>query len=373
MSVSQQAIAKRLGLSTATISRSLSGHPRISPKTKARVLNTAQAMGYDFDADAFGSISDGTESASGGRSARRAPSAHQGVPLKPSDGAAVSVSVLSYGKPSVSGYASVVRNRILSGMIEECRGRGLTLSLDYIDEKDADRLADPDMLPAAIRSGQSQGVLITGHFPDQAVAQLCNQLPCVQVADYCPSRSLDCIDHDDMRSVELLVDHLWSLGHRKIGYVGGEVGHIVDLIRGNALALAMLRRGVDRASLNERCRDVLGPADRPEAAFGWVRDAIAQGVTGWVATNDAVGYRLLEYLAQHGIHCPRDLSLGGFDHFDPPAGLPKLTSIDAPFEDMGRLAVVRLHQRIRQTVSSTHHTMIECRLKVGASTAPVSN
>lgn len=270
------------------------------------------------------------------------------------------------------GYASVVRNRILSGMIEECRVRGLTLSLDYIDEDDADRLADPDVLPAAIRAGQSQGVLITGHFPSDAVAQLCNQLPCVKVADYSPSESVDCIDHDDMRSVEMLVDHLWSQGHRKIGFVGGEKGHMADVIRGNAFGLAMLRRGIDRAAWTDRCRDVIGPTDDPDAAFGWVREAIADGVSGWVATNDAVGYRLLSYLADHGIQCPRDLSLCGFDHFDPPPGLSKLTSIDAPFEDMGKLAVTRLHHRIRETVSSTYHTMIECQLVPGESTRPSS-
>ncbi|MEM1026522.1 MAG: LacI family DNA-binding transcriptional regulator [Planctomycetota bacterium] len=282
----------------------------------------------------------------------------------------MSVSLLSYGKPSVSGYDSVVRNRVLSGMIEECRAHDLTLSLDYIDEDDAGRLASWEALPAAIRSGQSQGVLISGHFPGDAVAQLCAHLPCVQVADYSPALSVDCIDHDDMRSVELLVDHLWSLGHRHIGFIGG-AGLTVDLIRCNAFCLAMLRRGKKRNELSERCRDVTGPYDKPEAAFGWVREAIQRGVTGWVATNDAIGYRVLRYLEERGIQCPHDLSLCGFDHFDPPTDLPKLTSIDAPFEDMGRLAVVRLHQRIKQTVSSTHHTMIECRIVPGTSTAPV--
>ncbi|MEL6311442.1 MAG: substrate-binding domain-containing protein, partial [Pseudomonadota bacterium] len=70
--------------------------------------------------------------------------------------------------------------------------------------------------------------------------------------------------------------------------------------------------------------------------------------------------------------CPQDISLCGFDHFDPPQGLPKLTSIDAPFEEMGKLAVTRLHHRIRQTVSITYHTMIECRLREGESTAAIA-
>jgi DNA-binding LacI/PurR family transcriptional regulator len=371
MSVSQQAIAERLGLSTATISRSLSGNSRISSQTQARVLNAAKAMGYDFDLkskrsgrpDRAARLSS-REAHSGAASARDAGSIL-------ADRRAIAVSLLSFGRPSVHGAASVVRNRILSGMIEECRARELMLTLDYVDANEAERLADPAMLPAAVRSGQSQGVLITGRFPDQAVAQLCNHLPCVQVADYCPSRSVDCIDHDDMRSVELIVDHLWAQGHRRIGFVGGEKGHTINLIRANAFDLAMLRRGLAREDLSDRRRDSIADSRDPEAAFGWVRAAIADRVTGWVVANDGIGYRMLNYLAEQGVQCPRDISLCGFDHLDPPDGLPRLTSIDAPFEDMGRLAVTRLHHRIRQTVVSTYHTMVECRLRRGESTRPV--
>lgn len=360
MTISQQAIAERLGLSPATISRSLKGNPRISPETRARVLNAASAMGYD------GSLSHPDDAATSGPRSERlsgadAPRLGVQSPV---------VSLLSYGKPSVQGYASVVRNRITSGMIEECRTRGLMLSLDYIDADDALHLSDADILPQAIKSGQSQGVLITGPFPDEALAQLGDRMPCVKVADYCPTRSIDCIDHDDMRSVELLVDHLWSQGHRQIGFIGGDTAHSIHMIRGNAYCLAMLRRGFDRLAISEVCRDVIAPTDDADAAFGWVREAIDRGVTGWIATNDDIGYRLLRYLAEHDVECPRDVSVCGFDHFDPPAGLPRLTSIDAPFEDMGVLAVARLHSRIRRVASTTCHTMIECDLKLGESTGP---
>lgn len=390
MSISQQVIAERLGLSTATISRSLSGHPKISPKTRARVLSTAIAMGYSVedgladDSQIVSSvlIEEGNEKAGLGqnrrggrrRNIKNSPGGQADQPagdsmVTPS----ITISALAYGKPSISGYASLVRNRILSGMIEECRQRKLTLSLDYIDEQDADRLSDPSVLPPAISSGLCHGALISGRFPDRVISGLSDQLPCVKVADYSPSSRIDCIDHDDTQSVEILVSHLWSLGHRKIGFVGSDGGHLVDMVRGNAYYLSMLRRGFTRQELSSLCCEVTGPLDQAEAAFGWAREAMTQsGVTAWIATNDAVGYKFIKYLADHGISCPEDVSVCGFDHFDPPAGLPQLTSIDAPFEDMGRLAVTRLFHLIRQTVSSTYHTMFECDLCVGQSTRKVS-
>lgn len=89
MPANQHAIAKHLGLSVATVSRSLSDHPSINPKTRARVINAASAMGYKS-----------------GR--KREPNRVASVPT---------IAAISYGKANLDGYSAVVRNRILEGMI----------------------------------------------------------------------------------------------------------------------------------------------------------------------------------------------------------------------------------------------------------------
>jgi LacI family transcriptional regulator len=46
VTVTQKDIAKRLGVSTMTVSKALAGHPDVSPKTRERVLEVAREMHY---------------------------------------------------------------------------------------------------------------------------------------------------------------------------------------------------------------------------------------------------------------------------------------------------------------------------------------
>ncbi|MEM9914101.1 MAG: LacI family DNA-binding transcriptional regulator [Planctomycetota bacterium] len=342
MPANQQTIAEHLGLSVATVSRSLSNHPSINPKTRARVMSAASAMGYKS-----------------GR--QREAKASASVPT---------IAAISYGEATLDGYAAVVRNRVLEGMISEARERELSLSLDYVPRDQASRIDQLDVLPPIVRTGQCEGLLIIGNFPGDAVSRLARQLPCVKVAGYTPNVSVDCIHHDDLSSMEMLVDHLWSLGHRRIGFVPA-ADFTVERIRWSGLVLALQRRGVSLAEMGSWGFEPGSIQDHDTLAER-VEDRLNnQGVTAWVAANDAEGYRLMSGLASRGIVCPRDLSVCGFDHFDPPANLPRMTSVEAPFEDLGKLAVARLHQRIRQVVSTTNHTMLSCQLVPGESTGAV--
>ncbi len=341
MAANQQSIAKHLGLSIATVSRSLSDHPSINPKTRARVLSAASAMGYK---------------PGGKRESKKMTS----VPT---------IAAISYGSASLDGYNAVVRNRVLHGMISEARERELSLSLDYIHPDQAKRIDDLEVLPPIVRFGQCQGLLVIGNFPAEAVDRLAKQLPCVKVAGFVPNVTVDCIDHDDLGSMEMLVKHLWGLGHRRIGFIPAS-DYSVERIRWSGLVLALQRRGVSLSDMASWGFEP-GLVKDHDALTAKVEARLKQGVTGWIAANDAEGYRLLDSLKSRGIICPRDLSVCGFDHLDPPANLPRMTSIEAPFEDLGKLAVARLHQRVRQVVSSTNHTMLSCQLVPGKSTGPV--
>ena len=60
----------------------------------------------------------------------------------------------------------------------------------------------------------------------------------------------------------------------------------------------------------------------------------------------------------------------GFDNFDPPPGMPKLTTVDGPFETLGAAAVRQLMRRIvhREGAGEPVHMVYGSRLVQGAST-----
>ena len=111
----------------------------------------------------------------------------------------------------------------------------------------------------------------------------------------------------------------------------------------------------------------------PEAvSFPNVIDHLRKGVTGWVCVHDGLGYRLLSYLKAQGVRCPEEISVCGFDNFEPPYdGIPKLTSIEASFEKMGAMAVLRLLSKIRCEAPDSLHSMLRTTLVEGSSTAPL--
>ena len=70
---------------------------------------------------------------------------------------------------------------------------------------------------------------------------------------------------------------------------------------------------------------------------------------------------------------PEDVSVCGFDNFDPPARASKLTSIDGPFEKMGEVAVRRLVQRIAGPGASASTSCSAANLVVEATTGPAGD
>lgn len=339
MSVNQQTIADKLDLSVATVSRSLRNHKGINPNTRARVLQTAQELGYRLN-----SI----------RTRAEQPDT------------TTTIGVLICGQPQTHALDAVVRTRILEGITEQARRHDVAVHLDYVPEERAARIDEPDAQPLGLRQGLWRGTILVGHFSGDATDRIAHLCRCVKVADYQPGFPVDCVDHDDADSCEKLVNHLWDLGHRQIGYLAGSQQVACTTSRYAGIAAALARRGQilpAHALLN-----LPRPALKREARAEAIREACQADITAWICENDRLAYHLIEDLDQHGYQCPRHLSICGFDHLPGPSHLPTLTSIDAPFEEMGAIAVSRLLQRLERDALDTIHTMLTCRLITGAST-----
>jgi LacI family transcriptional regulator len=90
-------------------------------------------------------------------------------------------------------------------------------------------------------------------------------------------------------------------------------------------------------------------------------------VTAWICTNDELGYHQMQALTQMGIDVPGDVSLCAFDNQNPPAGCAKLTSINAPFADMGSVAVRVLREKIDSPFREPMRLMLSTWLVEGQS------
>ena len=150
---------------------------------------------------------------------------------------------------------------------------------------------------------------------------------------------------DDAAGVELALQHLWDLGHRRFGFVAGPTDSTVTAIRRRAYADFMVEHNsasgpiIDssphwdlRATDEEKLRAALLKAERPTAIF---------------CVSDFLAMRVLRLARSLGLEVPRDLSVVGYSdltvarYADPP-----LTTIAQPFRAMGELATRHVIQRL---------------------------
>lgn len=351
MASDQQAIAEALSISVATVSRSLKNHPAISLATRARVADAALRMGY-----------------------RRRGDKPMRVETHIEPTGMVHLGVLCRGSLSPGVVHNNVVMRLIQGMSVAARAKRVALQIEYLAPDEFDHLNVPSTWPAVIRERVISGLALFADPHPDAVEALSAHLPCLQFVSAGVHSKVDCVTEDNAKSIAQLFNHLRAFGHEQIGmadfgYHGPSAkarlgGYVQSLLENNMV--------FDPQNATFLAADPSVGEERLQKIADHVARRVTQGVTAWICDNDFLGYSLMGELQRRGLRVPSDVSICGFDNFAPPPGLPKLTSIDGPFETMGEAAVARLLRRaVQGSGVEPVHIMYGCRLIEGESTGPV--
>lgn len=293
-------VAERAGVSVASVSRVLTGAGVVAEPTRSRVLEAVEALSYVPH--------------SGARSLSTSRSDVVGVIL-----------------PDLFGefFSELIR-----GMDVACRERGrhLIVSSSHDDAADA---------AAAIRSmrGRVDGLIVLSPHLDsgELTSSLSGRLPVLLMNGGDLDGRQPSMAVDNAGGARAAVDHLLSLGRRRIAHVGGPIGNLEARQRKqgylDALAAAgqdpiVAQGGFTQTSGFEAARRLLAEGDRPDAIF---------------AANDAMAIGVILAIQDAGLRCPQDVAVVGFDDV-PIADLvrPGLTTLHIDIAGMGRRAVERL-------------------------------
>jgi len=180
-------------------------------------------------------------------------------------------------------------------------------------------------------------------------------VPVVAIDPHAGPADMPTVDADNLTGAVLATEHLLSLGHRRIGFLGGRPDLESARLReeGYRRALASAGIAVDPALMRiggylrqvarEPARELLTLPDRPTAIF---------------AANDLSAVGTMDVAAELGLRIPEDLSVVGFDNI-PESALtqPPLTTVSQPMQEMGSHAVnllVRLMNGAAEDGRGTH-------------------
>lgn len=303
-------VARRAGVSIATVSTVLNGSGPVSAKSRQAVLEAASALGY-------------------------AP-----------NGIAQS---LRKGRSRLIGLVvSEIANPFFAALTREigraAQAEGYSVIVCDTDEDVARETAVLDVL----RTQRVAGIILSPAGTGDAYAASLRsrvKVPLVIVDRMLPDIGCDFVGLDNRASGRLITEYLIRLGHRRIGFIAGRDGVSTsdDRHAGYVDALESAGIGVER--------DLRVGADfRGHAAYDAVQPLLTRGdrPSAIVAANNLMALGALQAAHDLGFDCPRDISIAGIDDFPWSGAMrPRLTTVSQPIDSIGRTALERLLERLR--------------------------
>jgi LacI family transcriptional regulator len=186
----------------------------------------------------------------------------------------------------------------------------------------------------------------------------------------------DSVISNEEESTELLVNHLYSLGHRKFGWLGGNMGQGRHKDRFNALIMSLRKRELLLSEKN--CID-MNAADRIEgrkAIESLIQNLGIENLpTSIICYNGLMARAALNYLLQNQISVPERISIAAIDMtricYEE---YPGITSASAYPEIFGAKALQRLLEAAKNpdTSSIPKRFTLESNLEVRNTTGAVN-
>lgn len=299
MAFSIRDVARRAGVSIATVSRVLNASGRVAPVTARRVRRAAQAL--DYRVNAVG---------------RSLATARTGV---------LGVLVPTLANPVFSGS--------VTGLARQARRAGYDILL-AVSDYDAER--ELEVLETFL-SQRVEGLALTLTDPDGPAAEvaLAADIPLVLLFNIPKSRKIAHVAVDDYRAGREMVEAMVRAGHRRVAMVTGRFassdrarrrydGYLAALSHAGLEAVPPLEVPFLDGDVRTPLETALGRRDPPTAFF---------------CSNDLLALAVIDALRALGRPVPAAVSVAGFDGIEVGRLIrPRLSTVVMPTVVIGETA-----------------------------------
>lgn len=326
-------VARRAGVSIATVSRVLHGQVPVRETTRARVRAAIEELGYVPDGAA--------QSLARSRKEVIGLVCVEHTGLKPNQYDMETMSLLFY-------------DEVMRGVEARIRGLSWSLLITFLHVDEDTGTALPGDGPVESRllalSGKVDGLLIgEGAVLPSVVTQLAKRVPVVIVSGDTAQHEVDVVAADNWSGTYALVEHLVAdHGKGRLFHVDGpptapDAGSrrramraVIDAHPGTVLTGSYCGRFTVRSG-QEAAERLLADTRAPGQPLP---DAI-------VCANDQMAIGVLRTLSDRGIRIPEDVAVVGFDDiFSASLTDPPLTTVNQPMRKIGERGCDRLIERI---------------------------
>ncbi|MFA6508193.1 MAG: LacI family DNA-binding transcriptional regulator [Treponemataceae bacterium] len=327
-------VARKAGVSAASVSRVLNNVPPISEKLRAAVESAAAELGY--------------------------------VPRNPK---------AAHNSSMIAVFCTDLSNPVFTEIIGGIEDRASSHSLGSILIDLRGGRAPWDQVRNFFSNYKPLGHIVLGPvLSDQTLLELAGhgRIPLVVVNHILRHSAIRSVNIDHAKATYNATTHLLNLRHRRIAFLGSNSTSPVteEKVKGVRDAFADF-------GLELRDQDVLPGHATIEWGFHATKTVIARSVTerptAIVCSCDLIALGVLHAVRSLGLSVPKDVSVVGFD--DIPMAChsnPALTTVSPPKYEMGALAVDLLLSSETGSTSINDYVMLESPLVVRESTAECS-
>ncbi|GGF30022.1 putative HTH-type transcriptional regulator MsmR [Halobacillus andaensis] len=201
------------------------------------------------------------------------------------------------------------------------------------------------------------GVIVVGNISPETVQQIYAKYNRVVFVDESPgTEKFDSVTSDFYSATIRLMEHLISLGHKNIGFIGGqEIIHSsyqepeLDSIDNlEKLRFVPYKKIMERRGYYNDQHVYIGDWST-DAGYHLMNQAISKGQlpTAFITASDPLAIGALRALHDSGFHVPNDVSIVSYNDVELASYLnPPLTTAKVFSEEMGKSAVKLLNERM---------------------------
>ena len=304
-------VAAHAAVSVATVSAVLNGNKYVSSGLTQRVRESIKQLGYERNSLAQG--------------------------LKMQTSHAIGLIISDITNPF---FTSVVR-----GVEDVANTRNFSLILGNTDED----LKKEKSYIRLLESKRADGLIVavTAGSHEYLHAWPARHLPLVSIDRSLFALGIDSVLVDNVAGARKAVEHLITLGHRRIGVVTGIPGITTTEERLTGYKRALETHGIPFDPTLVAVAD-----SRVEGGKFGTLQLLTQGTTrptAFFVMNGLMVIGALQAITKVGLRCPQDIALVGFDDFEWAAVMhPRLTTVRQPTYEIGRRAAQLLFERLEK-------------------------
>ncbi|MBE3580653.1 MAG: LacI family DNA-binding transcriptional regulator [Thermoanaerobacteraceae bacterium] len=322
-------VAKAAGVSIATVSRVINGYPFVAEKTREKVLQAMRELNY-------------------------APNLLAAALMKKNT---YTVGLLI---PDISNpfFAEITR-----GAEDTANKFGFNI---IICNTDNDPEKESKYVNLLLQKSVDGIIFATSEIVNQNIIMLKEkEFPIVLIAREVEGVEVDAVLADNFQGAYEGVKYLISLGHRTIAFIGEPLN-----IKSTRERQAGYEKALKEAGLPVKDELIITGLKTLEDSFRVVKAFYPRTrPSAFFAANDVLAIGVLRALKELGVGIPRDVSVLGFDNTIFAAiAEPPLSSVAQPMRQMGKMAMMRLINRIRNREDVAKKIVLPTKLVLRSST-----